>query len=134
MTSWRARATGHGFLKLDRHRPLRSFERNRIGDVVWLIRAVDVVTAPATPPFVVAIHVDEVEVLISIAEAGQRRRLGLQHKLRLVATEAERVFAQVEAGVERFREREVQQVREFRSMRIVTSAAAPGFDRAVQEF
>lgn len=115
-----------GFLKTDRHGPLRSFEWHAGGNVIGQIAAVHVMTGLAGSPLFITMHMRVMQIDLGVAETGQLGCFGLEHQVFIVTSEAKQIVLQLEISVKRFGKCFHQQPLVRGAMDIVAGGAVTG--------
>ena len=125
----RAGTAGVGLAVADGHFPVP--EWHLLGDVHGVIACVRAVAGATVPATLRLVHVEEVQIRGSIAEAGQALGLLGLDKLLVVTAEAEFLFLDREALIERFRVRLVEQRADLGSVNSMTPVAVAVADGTV---
>ena len=92
-----------GLLEVDREHPTAGPERYLVADVLGIAAGVRLVTGPAGASLGAFVDVQEVQVLIAVAEICQLGRVRIEDDLAVMAREAQRVVFLAEGVVERGR-------------------------------
>ena len=88
MTTGTATAAMGVLLEIDGHGPVAALERHCGSHVPWQVAAMNLMAGSAGPPLVGTVHVEEVEIPLSVAEVGQGGGFLLQHDRAAMAIEA----------------------------------------------
>jgi hypothetical protein len=126
-----APAVGELF-ELDGQHPAARPEGHRLANVVLPVAGMRLVACAAGSAFLVLVHVQEVQVDVSIAEVRQGRRPGIAHDVAIVAVEAEGVAFLLERRVELGRVFLDEQPKELAAVDLVARSAVALGDGPVQ--
>ena len=130
MTSGDATAACLGLEIIERY--IDRSEHEALAEVVILVGGVDIVAGAAGSPLLV-INVQLVEINVTVPEISYCVRLFFCNQRLLVTVKTKVVFALLVLGIELMRERETENERVIRAVRIMTGAAVALYDRAVLE-
>src|SRR6185437_8976953 len=99
MAAWRAASAGFGLLEINWHLP--TAVGHGVANVQLMCAGMRIMTRPAIPAAIRFVHMQEVQIRRSIAEAGQAFGLLLKDQLRIMATEAKLILIQQKTLIKR---------------------------------